>query len=176
MRTAGSRALGLVIALAACEQRAPASRGQPTVAPRPVALVGAGTVRSCTASYSCGMSHPGLGSWSRTTSVDFATCTKTVASESGPFDAPPPPPGQTSDASTSSSRSTPVPPPECARLQALVTSITADDARREMESAQMDSTACDLTVTCGTATLVSVQRQSPTGPGPVAKLIAALGK
>ena len=170
-----ARTRALAIALAACEQHAPVQREQSTVAPRPVALVDAGTVRSCKASYSCGMSHPGLGTWSRTTSVDFATCTKTVASESGPFNAPPPPPGHTSDASTSSSSSTLFPAAEWARLQALVTALTAEDARRESEIAQIDTTACDLTVTCGTATLVTVQRQSRTGPGPVAKVIAALG-
>ena len=160
----------VVCAFAACRREPKAA----SVAPVASGLVDAATARTCTVAYACGMSHPGLGTWSQSTSVDLAACTKTVASASGPFEAPPPPPGETSDASTASSKTTPLPASECERLANLVAAITADDARRESESAQIDTAACDLTVTCGGAAKISVQRQSRTGAGPVAKTIAAL--
>jgi len=133
------------------------------------------TVRACTLSYGCGLSHPGLGTSMRRTSIDFATCTKTVSSESGPFERSPGPLGR-SDASTHTSSSAPVSPTECVRLQKLTAAITGEDAKRESESAQVDTEACDLTLACppDSQPKFSVQRQSLTGAGAVVTLIDAL--
>src|ERR1700690_1787504 len=66
------------------------------------AVVDEATVPRCVLAYTCWLSHPGLGSGSQSSSVDFATCTKTVSSESGPYESEPTP---IADASTSSKKS-----------------------------------------------------------------------
>ncbi len=139
------------------------------------ALVDDKSIGACQLSYSCGLSHPGLGSSSRTTWIDFATCVETRSSESGPFEAIPAPPGS-SDASTRTSSSSHVAPAECARLQKLTTAITDEDAKREQEPALVDTEACTLTLTCppDAQPKISVQRQSLTGVGAVVTLINAM--
>ena len=42
-------------------------------------------ITACTVTFSCGLSHPGLGSSSRTTSVDLGKCERASWSESGPY-------------------------------------------------------------------------------------------
>ena len=129
-------------------------------------VVDEATARSCTLTYTCGLSHPGLGSYSRSTSVDLGTCEKTVATSSGNF-------GEPGDASAGRSA---VSAAECLRLQKLLGEVTDDDARRAAEAAQMDSTACTLDVSCkaGPRPKITVQRQSLEGSLRVVVLIRAL--
>jgi hypothetical protein len=136
-----------------------------TVAAPP--LVDEATVSRCELRHACGMSHPGLGSFEQATSVDLGSCVKTSSSASGAFEGPP---------LDASSASAPISAADCATLKKLVVDITADDVKREQEAAQVDTTACTLTVTCkpDIAPKVSVQRQTLTGGGHVVKLIAAL--
>ena len=100
------------------------------------------------------------------TTVDLGPCTKTRSSASGPYDAP-------LDASTTT---VPLPAAQCDALKGLLAAITADDAKREQESALIDMPACSLTVTCKPTTtpVINVQRQTQTGDGNVTKLIQAL--
>jgi hypothetical protein len=139
------------------------------------ALVDDKSIGACQLSYNCGLSHPGLGSSSRTTSIDFATCVATRSSQSGPFE-PTPGPFGPSDASTHTSSSSNIAPAECTRLQKLTTAITDEDAKREQEPALVDTEACTLTLTCppDARPKISVQRQSLTGGGAVVTLINAL--
>lgn len=136
----------------------------------PRRLVDPGTAQKCTLTYHCGLSHPGLGRTSNVVSIDLAACTKVVTSSSGPYeDDLPRPPGPP-----------PAPPPKttlapatCADLAKRVGEITDRDAREAQESARMDTAACSLAVSCPEQ-LMSVQRQSLTGPSPVVKLIQAM--
>lgn len=171
-----SRLVVLVLAIA-CNRPAPDAVGSvataqtaTTAATPPSATVAAvlplvddATSRTCTVAYGCGLSHPGLGTSMRSTSVDLATCARSSSTSSGPFGHPAAP------AVTSSKMEA----ADCERLRKLVTAVTADDAQREQESAHMDSEACSLTVTCGGAQKINVQRQSASA-GPVGQLIRAV--
>ena len=142
-------------------------------------IVDAGAARACTLSYACGLSHPGLGTSSNTTSVDFATCEMTRSSFSGPFEEPNPllGPSGVSDASTSKSSTTRLAHADCDRLVELTASITQDDLGKAQESAQVDTTACTLSLMCASDPsrwAFQVQRQSLTGGGAVVNLLHAL--
>lgn len=172
----------LAALLAACSRGQPGSpdAGSGRVGPErrdddaspasPRRLVDAGTAQKCTLTYHCGLSHPGLGRTSNEVAIDLVACTKTVTRSSLPYeDDPPPPPDRP-----------PVPPVKkalasatCADLAKRVSEITDRDEREAQESARMDTTACSLTVSCPEQ-LISVQRQSLTGPSPVVKLIQAM--
>lgn len=139
------------------------------------ALIDGAAVSRCRASYNCGLSHPGLGSRFNETAVDLAACTKTVSSESGPWESQPPPPGQIDPRRKSKRETTKIDKAACARVGALAAAVTDADAR-DQEPAHMDSTACSLRLTCGTdaAPIYTVQRQTLTGGGHVVELIRAI--
>ncbi len=109
-------------------------------------VVDAATVPSCTIAYSCGLSHPGLGSSSHTTSIDFATCERTSATESGPFRSDVPIARGDASARVSTKSTTHLASADCARVRDVLTSVTPTDARAAQESAQMDTEACGLTL------------------------------
>jgi hypothetical protein len=125
-----------------------ASASAPT-APQP-------PITACTAAFTCGMSHPGLGSHSRTSSVDLGTCERASWSESGPYDPTSPrnPPTKTITKLTKA---------DCDRLRDLASSLGPADQRAAMESAHVDMEACDLSITCGDVQRFRVQRQTTTG-------------
>ncbi len=141
----------------------------------PHALIDGGAVLACRASYNCGLSHPGLGSSFNETAVDLATCTRTVSSESAPWESSQPPPGQLDPQRTSKRDTTKIDKAACARIAVLAAAVTDADAR-EQEAAHMDSTACSLRLTCGpeAASIYTVQRQTLTGDGHVVDLIRAI--
>jgi hypothetical protein len=139
------------------------------VAPVVPTLIDAATARRCTVTYNCGLSHPNLGSTSNTTSVDLATCTKTVASSSGKWEDPP-------DLRKSTSNKSTLPAAKCDRVRDILSTITAADARAASESARMDSMACSISATCppDTKPKLDVQRQTSSGVTPVETLIRAV--
>jgi hypothetical protein len=183
----------LFLLVAACSRQPhPTSEGlaeTTKTAETPTPLVAASQVDTCTVRHACSLSHPGLGSHSRTTVVELATCTRTSSSTSGPWNEgrgvvspiDPSVPGaapsaQGKVAAPPKPTRVPVEPAECARIKSLVGSVTAADRKAAVESAQIDSEACSLVVACGTppAPLIDVQRQSLTGSGPVPDLIRAV--
>lgn len=164
-----------VFSLVACRGDAPP--GQPRDQPRPPSerpILDAKVAATCVVTYSCGLSHPGLGTSLDEVSVDLSKCTRSKRSENGPYEsnvpnqparpAPPPPPP------------VPLPADQCRRVLALVSTITPSDARDAQESAQIDSTACDLEVLCppGNASKVRIQRQTTAGKSRVEELIRSL--
>jgi hypothetical protein len=172
-----------LVALAACDRATSVARSGPDAQPQGAALVVQGaalvvddaTVPSCTVSYQCGLSHPRLGSSSRTTSVDMSTCTRTTSSESRAYERTPPPPSQ-KDASSRSSSSTKLSTADCARIRAALTAVSQADARAAQESAQVDTEACSVSLDCkgDAAPRLDVQRQTITGPSRVEELIRAV--
>jgi len=135
----------------------------------PRLVVDAATAPKCVVTYSCGISHPGLGSTHDVVSVDLGTCTKTVSHARGPYREDEPPP-----------RELPPPPPAtklaadtCSKLRAQLCEIHDVDLLEARESARMDSTACTLDARCPDPVL-SVQRQSLDGSNRVVRLIVAL--
>ena len=166
-----------LLALAACNRSTSVARSEPDAQPQRAALVVVddATVPSCTVSYQCGLSHPGLGSSSRTTSVDMSTCTRTTSSESHAYERTPPPPSD-KDASARSSSSTKLSSADCARIRAALTALTQADARAAQESAHVDTEACSVSLDCkgDAASRLDVQRQTITGPSRVEELIRAV--
>lgn len=163
----------------------PGHPGQASALP----LVASADAKSCLVRHSCGLSHPGLGTHTRTLSVSLATCTRLSSASSAPFpgDEPPlePSPAAPSDSALATKRTAdkqhgpePIPAADCARIQSLVASITAADAKNAEEAAPHDTEACTLTVLCGQGqppdTRIQVQRQSLTGTGPVERMLRAL--
>jgi hypothetical protein len=173
-------AVVVVVALAACNQKSSVSASaaaSSSATSAPAVVVDDATVPACTLSYSCGLSHPGLGSSSRTTTIDFATCTRTTESESGPWSsANAPPPRADASARSSTKSTTKLSSADCARVRAALTAVTQADAKAAQESAQMDTEACGLTLQCkgDPAPRLSVQRQSTAGPSRVEMLIRAV--
>ncbi len=166
-------------AVAACNPKSSvsASAAASSSASAPAFVVDDATVPACTLAYSCGLSHPGLGSSSRTTTIDFATCTRTTESESGPWpSANAPPPRPDASARTSHKSSTQLSAADCARVRAALTAVTPTDARDAQESAHMDSEACGLSLSCkgDPAPRMSVQRQTTSGSSRVEALIRAV--
>jgi hypothetical protein len=168
----------LLLALAACHSKGPVGGDAAQIvdaAAAPAFVVDDATVPGCTLAYTCGLSHPGLGSSSRTTTVDFATCTRTTASESGPWhdDAPARPDASARTSTTSRAQLSPA---DCARLRAALTAVTRSDTIEASESAHMDSEACGLSLTCkGDAVpRMNVQRQTTSGASRVEALIRAV--
>jgi hypothetical protein len=137
-------------------------------------LVDAATLPKCTLVHSCGLSHPGLGSSSRTTSIELATCARTYATSSGPWNEQPSPTGQ-SQTKTTSTKSV-LAPIACRQLKDLLTTLTQADARAAQESAKMDSEACSLALTCTgeTTPRLQVQRQTTSGPSRVEQVIRSM--
>lgn len=163
-----------LLAIAGCS-RPSSVASDPQPAEAGTTVVDDATAGSCTVTYSCGLSHPGLGSSSRTTTVDLATCEKAHATESGPFESAPSP-VQDASAHQSTRSTTHLSSADCARVRAAVVAVTKDDARAAQESAQIDTEACGLTLQCkgDSAARLSVQRQTTTGPSRVEKLIRAV--
>jgi hypothetical protein len=128
---------------------------------------------TCTLTYQCGLSHPGLGTTSDATELRFATCDKTVSSYSGPWrDAPPSP-----NAVKQSKTVTKVAAATCTRLREMTAAITPADVDAAQESAVVDSTACGLSLDCGAdagGRRFDAQRQSLHGPLRVVQLAIAL--
>jgi hypothetical protein len=126
-------------------------------------------IMSCTVTFSCGLSHPGLGSSSRTTSVDLAKCERASWSESGPYNPTSPrnPPVKTI---------TKLAQAQCDRVRALASSLGPADATAAMESAQVDSEACGLSIMCPGEPndRFRVQRQTTTGATRVEQTIRAV--
>lgn len=152
-----------LLLLFACAQKSPPPPpGKPIV---DVALAA-----TCTISFDCGQSHPGLGTSANTRAADLATCTRTTSSFAGPYDGGSPATG------------TPKPPPvatkipadQCRDLAALLATITDLDVAAAQESAQMDSIACGLRVVCGGVDKLRVQRQTTSGSTRIEQLIRAL--
>ncbi len=102
----------------------------------PRALIDGAAVSRCRASYNCGLSHPGLGSSFNETAVDFAACTKTVSSESGPWESDPLPAGQVDSRRKSKLETIKIDKAACARVGALAAAVTDADAR-DQEPAHM---------------------------------------
>ncbi|HEY2369279.1 MAG TPA: hypothetical protein VGH87_22935 [Polyangiaceae bacterium] len=148
---------------------ATATAAASTVSSAPI--VAGPPITSCTASFECGLSHPGLGSSSRTTSVDLGKCERARWSESGPYNPTSPrnPPAKTI---------TKVSKADCDRLRDLAASLGPPDRVATMESAHMDSEACSLSIDCtGDADVVErfrVQRQTTTGGTRVEQTIRAV--
>lgn len=167
----GVARLGLLLLVACGGQK---RDDKPADKPAEPPVVDAKVAATCTVVYSCGLSHPGLGTSLDAVAVDLAKCTRTKRSEHGPYDgdgpsavASPPPPPPVPEA---------VPADQCRRVLALVTAITATDARDAQEAAHVDSTACDLDVVCPPdgASKLRVQRQTTSGGSRVEQLIRAL--
>lgn len=153
-------------------------------------LVELSRASTCSASHSCSLSHPGLGSSGRGTAVDLATCTRTTWSWSGPWkaashsppvehpieDLHPVASGRASATPPPKPAPTPIAPAECEHLKMLVASVTAKDVTEAREPAKMDTAACGLTVECGMprASAINVQRQTTSGSGHVVELIRAV--
>jgi hypothetical protein len=168
---ATSLAVSSLAALAACRDT-PVARQNHSAPELP--LIDAKLATMCVVTYSCGLSHPGLGTSLDAVSVDLAKCTRTKRSESGPYEsevpvspqakAPSPPPP------------VPIPPAQCRRVAALVSAITPSEARDAKESAHIDSTACGLDVVCppDTAPKLRIQRQTTSGKSRVEELIRSL--
>lgn len=175
-------AVALLVALAGCSRQSSVT-SDPDTAQATATKPGAGTpvvddatAGSCTVTYSCGLSHPGLGSSSRTTSVDFATCERTAATESGPFQSNVPTAFGDGATRLSTNSTTHLSSADCARVRAAAVALTQEDARAAQESAHIDTEACGLTLACKgePAPRLSVQRQTTTGPSRVEKLIRAV--
>ena len=134
-----------------------------------VAASDAGPITACTVTFTCGLSHPGLGSGERTTSVDLGKCERASWSESGPYD-------PTSPRNPPEKTITKVAQAECDRLRALAASLGPADAREAQESAHIDMEACGLTITCSgeTNARFDVQRQTTTGRTRVEQTIRAV--
>lgn len=147
-------------------------------------LVDASQVGTCSVSHSCSLAHPGLGSSARGTRVDLGACTRTSWASSGPWKSgpddttplAPAPPGSTKAPKVPEPTPSPVASADCARLKALVTSVTKADLRAADEPAKMDTEACQLYVECGTppTQALRVQRQTTTGAGRVTDLVRAV--
>jgi len=131
----------------------------------------AGPITDCSVTFECGLSHPGLGSSSRTTSVDLGKCERSSWSESGPYDPTSPrnPPKKTITAVAKS---------DCDRLRNLASLLGPDDARAASESAHVDMEACSLSIDCAgdaqPAGRFRVQRQTTTGGTRVEQTIRAV--
>lgn len=148
---------------------------------RPIAaapIMDAKSATSCVVAFGCFLSHPGLGSSGSSSSVNLATCERTTTSYNGPYDDghSPPVPTKASSASTPKPNVTPLARDACAKIVEMIAAMTADDVRTAQESAQMDSTACTLTVMCppNTTPSFAVQRQTTSGPSRVEQLIRAV--
>jgi uncharacterized protein YukE len=139
------------------------------IASATVAPVDAGPITACGVSFSCGLSHPGLGSSSRTTSVDLGKCERTSWSESGPWR--PTRPRKPPEKTTSKVAAT-----DCERLRDLASTLGPADARAASESAHMDSEARSLSIMCAgdAAARFDVQRQTTTGATRVEQTIRAV--
>lgn len=135
------------------------------------AAASTGAISDCSVMFECSLSHPGLGSGSRATSVDLGKCERASWSESGPYDPTSPrnPPKKTITAVAKS---------ECDRLRDLAASLGPADARAASESAQIDTEACSLSITCagdaGATERFRVQRQTTTGGTRVEQTIRAV--
>jgi hypothetical protein len=146
--------------------------GQPD-APR--GIVDATLAAKCVVEFGCFLSHPGLGSSGSATAVDLATCVRTTTSHDGPYED-----GTSRSEPTGSSaetkKSRPASPDECAQIAGLVAAITVDDTRSAQEAAEVDTSACFLSVTCPPAAepVLRVQRQTTTGGSRVEQLIRAV--
>jgi hypothetical protein len=167
------RLVGLLVLLVGCDRHEatplvsePVLVAVETGSPVGHSLVEASIVDRCEVTYACGMSHPGLGTFLQSTSIDLGTCVQTTSTQSGPF-------GERADASTESA---PALPADCATLKKLVLDVTDADARIEQESARVDTAACGVRVTCkpDVQPKISVQRQTVSGSGHVVKLIQGL--
>jgi hypothetical protein len=137
-------------------------------------VVDVATLPKCTLVHSCGLSHPGLGSSSRSTSIELATCMRNQATSSGPWHEQPSPTGQSQTKSTSTKSV--LAPIACTHLKDLLTSVTQDDVRDARESAKMDSEACSLELSCtgDPAPRLRVQRQTTSGTSRVEQVIRAM--
>lgn len=165
------------------ETGAAATNGAPPERPN-TPLVDASQVATCSVSHSCSLSHPGLGSNARGTRVDLGACTRTSWASSGPWKNGPDdtaplakaPPDSTRPPKVPAPPPMPVPPADCARLKALVTSVTPADVWSANEPAKMDTEACQLYVECGSppTQALRVQRQTTTGAGRVTDLVRAV--
>jgi hypothetical protein len=71
---------------------------------------------------------------------------------------------------------TPIKAADCARIKALLASVTAGDVEAAREPAKVDTAACGLRVECGAppARAIDVERQTTTGSGHVVELIRAV--
>lgn len=133
-------------------------------------MIDVGNVVRCAASFTCGLSHPGLGSSTNSTMVDLGTCERTVTSSSGPYEATPTP----RDAA-------PKPTPikldtaTCQRIATAAAAVTKAETLHH-EPAQMDTAACTVELTCGTdhQVVYSVQRQTTQIADHVSALITAI--
>jgi hypothetical protein len=151
-----------------------APRTKPTTAPVSPSAIEPGLVDRCVTRYDCGMSHPGLGSYSNARGIDLATCTRTVTHDSGPYEHDEPTTGSGSGEHT---RNTEVVPPErCAEIRKLLSSVTVADAAAAQEAAQVDTQACILDVTCpdGGPSKLRIQRQTTSGRSVVERLLRLL--
>lgn len=126
-------------------------------------------ITACTVTFRCGLSHPGLGSSSRTYSVDLGKCERAYWSESGPYNPTSPrnPPQKTITKLTKA---------DCDRVRDLAASLGPADRTAAMESAHMDSEACGLSITCADEAKerFDVQRQTTTGSTRVEQTIRAV--
>jgi hypothetical protein len=177
-----------MLAVIACRGEPPQKQPHdPPPPPRPLAerpVLDEKLAATCVVTYSCGLSHPGLGTSLTATSVDLATCTRTTRSESGPYvDAEPLSPApRSAPLAPRPAPPPPSPPPgslpadQCRHVLALVMAITPSDARAAQESAHVDSTACDLEVACppNNASKLRIQRQTTSGKSRVEELIRSL--
>ena len=131
-------------------------------------------VGRCVATYSCGMSHPGLGSYSNARIVDLATCTRTVTRDNGPWEGE----AQHNDAQAGehTRHTEALTPGQCAEIAKLLAAITVADAAAAQESAQHDTQACGLDVSCpqGGPSKLRIQRQTTSGASRVEQLLRAL--
>jgi len=134
------------------------------------AVIEAGVpITSCTATFSCGLSHPGLGSSHRTYSVDLGKCERAYWAESGPYD-------PTSPRNPPKKTITKLDKADCDRLRDFAAALGPSDRTAAMESAHMDSEACGLTITCPgeDKARFDVQRQTLSGPTRVEQTIRAV--
>jgi hypothetical protein len=140
-----------------------------TASAAPVVAADAGPITNCTASFTCGLSHPGLGTSSRTTSVDLGKCERASWSESGPYN-------PTSPRNPPTKTITKVAKAQCDRLRDLVSSLGPSDRTAAMESAHIDSEACGLTIMCTgeEKARFEVQRQTTSGATRAEQTIRAI--
>ena len=166
----------VIVACTKHDEQPTASVGAPQPLPSVSATVPAtidaapaGPITACTATFTCGLSHPGLGSSMRATSVDLGKCERASWSESGPYDPTSPrnPPPKTI---------TKVAKPDCDRLLDLASSLGPSDRAAAMESAHVDTEACSLSITCAgdASARFDVQRQTTTGATRVEQTIRAV--
>lgn len=143
-----------VVVLAGCRGDATQpSRTDPVVEPP---LVDLAKVSHCVVRCECGMSHPGLGTWSRT-SIDLRTCERTTASSSAPYEAQPVVPS--TEPVDAPSKPAPQHPSACKRIAGVAASITKTEASHH-ESAPVDTQACTVELERGGTRMFAVQRQT----------------